>query len=264
MYHEGNLANIRVLVTRPSHQAENLARLIEAESGEAIRFPTVEILEPLDSARLAALIDRLEQFDIAIFISPNAVNRAMSMITARRGKLPDMLALACVGRGSARELKRFGVKTPLVPNGRYDSEALLALPVLHNVEHKKVVIFRGKGGRELLDNTLRERGAHVEYAECYRRTKPTTDMTRLLRQRLRGTIDIVSVTSVEGVRHLLDMVGKAGKQWLLKTPVVVISERMVAVCRELGFDAGIYVADDASDESIVSAIKAWRASQNSL
>jgi len=257
------LAGVRVLVTRPREQAENLARLIEARGGEAIRFPVIEIAEPQDPRALFAVIDRLKDFALAIFISPNAVNRAMNLILARGG-LPLGLRVACVGRGSAHELKRFGVDKVIVPPDRFDSEALLALPELQQVAGKRIVIFRGNGGRELLGDTLRARGAEIEYAECYRRLRPDTDTTPLLRRWARGEIDIVSVTSVDGLRNLFDMVGKTGQPWLVRTPVVVVSERMAQVCRELGFATEPRVSATAGDEAILEAIQAWRDGQNTL
>ncbi|MGE5240500.1 MAG: uroporphyrinogen-III synthase [Bacteroidota bacterium] len=258
------LEGVRVLVTRPRDQAENLARLIEAEGGEAIRFPVIEIAEPQDTRALLAIVDRLDQFGMAIFISPNAVNRAMNLILARRGGLPPGLRVACVGRGSARELKHFGIEKPVVPAGRFDSEALLELPALREVAGDRIVIFRGDGGRELLGDTLAARGAAVEYAECYRRTRPTADTTPLLRRWARGEVDIVTVTSVDGLHNLYDMLGKAGQSWLIRTPIVVVSDRMAAVCRELGFKAEPLIAAQAADAALVEAVKAWRAAQKTL
>lgn len=258
-----SLAGVRVLVTRPREQAENLARLIEARGGEAIRFPVIEIAEPRDTRALLAVIDRLMDFSLAIFISPNAVNRAMGLIRARGGLPPD-LRIACVGRGSTRELKRFGINNAIVPPERFDSEALLALPELQRVAGKRIVIFRGEGGRELLGDTLRARGAEVEYAECYRRLRPDTDATPLRQRWERGEIDIVSVTSVDGLRNLFDMIGETGRPRLLRAPVVVVSERMAQVCRELGFQTGARVAATAGDEAILEAIQAWRDGQNTL
>lgn len=257
------LTGVRVLVTRPAHQADGLAQLIEAAGGEAIRFPVVEILEPEDSSALLRTIDRLDEFDMAIFISPNAVNKALNLILARR-RLPPHLALACVGRGSAKELRHFGFENVIVPGGRFDSEALLALPALTEVRGKKIVIFRGDGGREVLGNTLTARGAQVEYAECYRRAKPTADSTLLMRRWARGDIDAVVVTSVAGLRNLFDIVGKLGQQWLIKTPTVVVSERMAEVCRELGYKQAPLIADEASDEGILRALEAWRRAQKTL
>lgn len=257
------LAGVRVLVTRPQTQVENLVRLIEARGGEAIRFPVIEIAEPQDTQALLAVIGRLKDFALAIFISPNAVNRAMNLILARGG-LPPALQVACVGRGSARELKHFGIENAIVPPGRFDSEALLELPELREVKGKRVVIFRGEGGRELLGDTLKARGAEIEYAECYRRVRPTADMTPLLRRWARGEIDIVSVTSVDGLHNLFDMVGKAGQHWMIRTPTVVVSGRMAEVCRELGFKSEPRVAATASDDAILEAIQAWRDGKNTL
>ena len=258
-----SLKGVRVLVTRPRDQAENLAHLIESCGGEAIRFPVIEIAEPQDTQALLAVIDRLKDFALAIFISPNAVNRAMNLILARGG-LPPALRVACVGRGSARELKHFGIENIIVPPGRFDSEALLEIPELQQVAGIRIVIFRGDGGRELLGDTLKARGAEIEYAECYRRVRPNTDMTPLLRRWARGEIDIVSVTSVDGLHNLFDMVGKAGQHWLIRTPIIVVSERMVEVCRELGFKSEPRVTATTSYEAILDAIQAWRGGQNTL
>lgn len=261
---ERPLDGVGVLVTRARDQAEPLCRLIEAAGGTAIRFPALEIAPPKDVEALNRLIDRLDDFHMAIFISPNAVNKAMNLVRARRGGLPAHLVVACVGRGSARELRHFGIGNTIAPKGRFDSESLLELAELQAVQGKHIVIFRGDGGRELLANVLAERGARVEYAECYRRMKPAADVGPLLKAWARGEIDIVTVTSVEALRNLYDMVGKLGQQWLIKTPIVVVSERLNETCHELGFKHPAIVAAQASDEAILDAVRTWRAAQKSL
>src|SRR3990167_5142020 len=154
------LKGVGVVVTRPAHQAERLAELIERAGGRAIRFPTLEIFDAQDMTPLSGAIDRLEQFDLAIFISPNAVNRVMNQVRAKR-VWPSDLRCAAVGKGSAKALERFGCDAVIVPQGRFDSEALLALPELQDMAGKRVVIFRGEGGRELLGDELVRRGADL-------------------------------------------------------------------------------------------------------
>jgi uroporphyrinogen-III synthase len=258
------LQGVRVLVTRPRDQAEKLAQLIESEGGEAIRFPAIEIAEPADTQALLAVIDRLDKFDLAIFISPNAVIRAMKLVIAHHGAWPRNVRIASVGRGSARELKRFDTGNVIVPADRFDSEALLALPELQMVSGLRIVIFRGEGGRELLGDTLKSRGANIEYAECYQRMRPRADVTPLLHRWARGEIDIVSLTSVDGLRNLFDMLGPAGQPWLARTPVIVVGTRMAEVCRELGFKTDPLVASQASDEAILEVIRTWREKQKTL
>jgi uroporphyrinogen-III synthase len=258
------LTGVRVLVTRPQHQAGRLTELIERDGGEAIVFPVIEIADPADTAVLARVIDRIDDFDFAIFISANAATRAMNLLRARRPELPPRLRLAAVGRTSAHELERFHAGPVLVPRGRFDSEALLDLPELRDVQGKRIVIFRGEGGRELLADTLTARGACVEYAECYRRVRPDTDVGPLLARWARGEIDVAVVTSVEGLRNLYDMLGKPGSRWLVKTPLVVVSERVADAARELGFTHASMVAPAAGDDAVLETLRAWRARQNPL
>lgn len=255
------LAGVGVLVTRPAHQAEALCRLIEAAGGRPIQFPALEILDVDDTGPLLALIDRLDAFDIAIFISPNAVNKALNLIRGRR-PLPPTLRLAAVGKGSAKALTANGLKPDIYPASRFDSEALLELPAMQDVSGKKIAIFRGDGGRELIAETLRNRGAEVEYAECYRRAAPKGDIGSLLKRWARGEVNIVTVTSTETLRNLFDMVGQLGRQWLQKAPVVVVSVRAAELARELGCKVEPIVASQASDEAILQAIESWRAAKS--
>jgi len=254
------LEGVSIVVTRPAHQAEGLCRRLAREGAEVIRFPVMEIAEPQDKTHLIALIDSLADFDLAIFISPNAVNRAIPLIDSRVEFPPDLL-VAAVGQGSARALEKIGRPADIFPDQSFNSEALLALPELCEVEHKKIVIFRGEGGRELLANTLKERGAEVVYAECYRRIIPQFEISLLLNHWERDEIHIILVTSNEGLQNLYEMVAGPGRNNLLHTRLVVISQRMYALATKLGFTQAPIVAETASDEALVDAAMTWRSDQ---
>jgi uroporphyrinogen-III synthase len=260
---DAGLRGLHVLVTRPAHQAQGLMDIIRDAGGVPRAFPVLEITDPADTGRLLRIVQRLEEFDLAIFISPNAVHRGMQFIRAHRA-LPSHLRLACVGPGSARELQRLGYDNILVPRDHYDSEALLALPPLQAVAGQRIVIFRGEGGRELLGATLTARGAQVEYAECYRRRLPNADPAPLLRAWRAGEVGMVIITSGEGLANLHQMLGEAGRPLLLRTPIVVVAERTAQACRALGVHADILVAPAADDAAILQVMQAWRSRQNSL
>jgi len=257
------LAGVGVLITRPAHQAAHLAQLIEQAGGVAIRFPTIEIAPPVDLDPLLAIFGRLAEYDLAIFISPNAVEQTFSWLRAAKREWPSNLPVACVGRTTAAAVEKQGLHAT-VPSERYDSEALLGLSLLQNVAHKQAVIFRGDGGRELLGDTLRQRGAAVTYAQCYRRIRPHADAETLIDTWRRGEIQVVSVTSTEGLRNLHALLGETGRGWLYATPVVVLSEAQAATCRELGGEAAIMIATAATDEAILEAVKTWRRERLSL
>lgn len=246
-----------VLVTRPAHQADTLCRLIEEAGGRAIRFPVLAIAPPHDMTVPLATVARLAQYELAIFVSPNAVEYGLDLIEAQGG-LPAGLRLAVVGEGSARALRaRLGRGPDLQPTERYDSEGLLALPELQQVAGWRVVIFRGDGGRELLGQTLRERGAAVEYAEVYRRERPSADAQALAAQLAAGAVDIVTVTSSEGLRNLLELAGVTNAAQLKLLPLVVVSERTAGLAKDLGFVQPAVIAALASDAGLVEAVACW-------
>jgi uroporphyrinogen-III synthase len=186
-----------ILVTRPREQAAGLARLIEEAGGRAHLFPAIEIVDLPPPAAL----ERLPEFDLAIFVSPTAVSKIMGQLEA----WPRALRAAAVGAGTRRELERHGVTNVIAPESGADSEALLALPELERLAGKRIVILRGEGGRALLGDTLARRGAQVEYAECYRRPRPKT----YLQTWKRDEIDAITVSSAQGLANLFEMLDPA-------------------------------------------------------
>ena len=250
----GALRGRRIVVTRPASQNEGLAELIRAAGGEPVVFPVIAILEPEDVRPLAAAADRLDSYDFAVFISPNAVDKAMAVIRARREWPPGVQA-ATVGPGSEQALRRHGVARVIAPMDRFDSEALLERPELANVAGLRIVIFRGDGGRELLGDTLRERGATVEYVECYRRARPDADAGPLVRAWNRGEIDAVTISSSEGLRNLFDLLGEAGQRCLRRTPLFAPHARIAANARALGCERVVETAP--GDAGIAAALAAF-------
>lgn len=258
------LAGVTVLVTRPAHQADNLCRLIEASGGQVLRFPVLAIAETSDPDALDSLLRRLDQFKIAVFISANAVDFALNRLQVLRTPWPKSLRTVAVGKASAKALNRFGLSVDLTPSTTFNTEGLLEEPELQSVAGKKIVIFRGEGGRELLAQTLAERGAEIEYAQCYRRLSAAPDQTRrdaLLSRWARGEVDVVTVTSNETLRNLFEMLGGLGQKWLQQTPLIGISERIRVVAKELGFSQIPRVAALADDNAMVAELIQWRLEQ---
>jgi uroporphyrinogen-III synthase len=229
----GPLAGRGILITRPAHQAGPLAALIHAAGGRPVIFPALEILDAADPQPLLDAIARLESYDLAIFISPNAVARVMERMAGRR-TWPAGLRVAAIGKGGVRELERHGIRDVIAPQRSFDSERLLEMPQLQAVGGQRVLILRGDGGRELLGDTLAARGAQVDYVACYRRALPQTDPAPLLQAWSQNGIHATVVTSSEGLHNLFVMLGKPGELLLQHTPLLVPHPRIAAVARDLG------------------------------
>ncbi|MBI1283186.1 MAG: uroporphyrinogen-III synthase [Thiobacillus sp.] len=246
------LSGRTVLVTRPLRQAAALTQAIRSAGGMAYEFPALDI-EPVPADELDASLARLAAADIVIFISPNAAELGMTAIRAR-GRLPATARVFAVGPGTARALQAHALAGVITSQGQ-DSEALLALPQLQDVAGRQVVIVRGVGGRDLLADTLRARGADVHYLECYRRMRPHADPLPLLARWQAGGIDAVTVTSAEALHNLAAMLGESGKSLLASTPFFAPHEKIAEAARRLGIAR--VVATPGGDAGLVAGLINW-------
>lgn len=248
-----DLAEAGVLVTRARHQAGALCRMIAERGGRPLRFPVVDICDPLDPAAVQTILLEIDQYDMAIFVSPNAVLWGLKLMPD--GLLPPALELGAIGKQTARTLAEAGYPVDIVPEHQFDSEALLETQELKQVAGKRILIVRGSGGRELLADELQARGAEVVYVEVYRRSCPKVDAQRLI-YRWTDDVDVVTVTSIHLLENLNALLGSEGKNLLNQTPIVVISDRMRQRARELGCQQ-VILARGADEEQLMEALCVW-------
>lgn len=244
-----------IVVTRPRAQAARLAGWIAEQGGQAVIFPLIEIAPADDPRPLQSVIPRLDDYALAIFISPNAVDFSLPAILAG-GMWPGSLQAVAIGQGGVSALASYGIENTVAPVDRFDSEALLELPELQRecVGGKRVVIFRGNGGRELLADSLRERGAQVDCVACYQRLAPDdgAPLEALWRS---GQLDALTVSSSEGLRNLFDLLDDPSRARLRTTPVFVPHRRIAELAHELGLQR--VVLTEAADAGIIDALNVY-------
>jgi len=240
------LHDVKVLVTRPQQRATGLCQMIEQAGGLALQFAAIEITEPTDCQSREYAKEHISEFALAIFISPTAVEKTFEFLSA----LPADIRISAIGSHTANALETMGLNIDIIPDG-HDSESLLEHPDLQaaQVSGDKIVIFRGEGGRELLGDTLRSRGAEVTYADMYQRSPPPS--ARQLDQYLAQT-DIITVSSNQGLQNLYDLA--TDKNSLTRHSLVVPGERSFMLANALGF-SNIFVAQNATDEACMNALE---------
>lgn len=243
-----DLAGLSILVTRPAEQAETLCELIQNLRGRPIRFPALEIKGPENKKEAQQQLALIAKTDLVIFISRNAVQYAFPLLP---DNIPLDLQISAVGTATANALEEYGLDPTVVPD-KMDSEGLLTSPQLQNVKDKNILIIRGNGGRELLAETLKERGANVEYAEVYRRQLPQRNAKNLVNG-WSQMVDTVVATSNAILDNLLTLLGEDGGELLKQTPLVVVSQRMAEHADALGCEI-IYISDSATDADVLKTL----------
>lgn len=252
-----SLSGRKIVVTRPPGQAEGLCRLIEDAGGLAIRLPVLEITATENNAAAIPLLSSIANFHIVIFISRNAAVYAERLSPGLMSRLEEVEVYA-VGAGTGQQiLDMTAGKANVTSTGTGGgSEALLELDGLQpdHLQGRKVLIIRGEGGRELLAQTLTQRGAEVVYAEVYRRARPAADPQLIKKIWQAERPDAIVITSGEGLQNLIDMTDPADQNILLHTPLVVLSTRLQTLAQTLGFTSAPEVAPEASDTGMLRAL----------
>lgn len=244
----GPLHGAGIVITRPARQAALLAQQIAAVGGTPLIFPTIVVVPPDDRRALDDAQQRLAQFDYAIFVSANAAEFGVGNPAA----WPSTLPAFAPGPATAAALAAAGVADVRQPRSTMDSEGLLELPELAGPAGRRVVIFRGGGGRELLGDTLTARGAQVTYVDCYRRVRPPAGAEGLVAAWRERRIDAITLTSSEGLDNLWDMLDAYGRSELAATPAFVSHPRIADRAHALGLSRVIVAAP--TDAGLIASL----------
>ncbi len=254
------LAGKTIVVTRPQGQSSAISKRLGELGAEVIKFPLIAI-ESISNQNLNQAI--LNNYNYLIFTSRNSVEMPIRALmdgqsSGSKINFPDTTKIAAVGKQTAEALAAHGVSAAIVPTESFNSEALLAHKALQLVAGKRIAIIRGEGGRDLLRDTLIERGAEVDYIDVYRRVCPVDNLLPLVKCQEQAGIDIIMFTSVEGLNNYYSL--GASQTSLQHTTLLVGSRRINAAINEVSHRGQVLVADDPSDDKMVNCVLSWAAS----
>jgi len=247
-----DLAQMNIVVTRPEPQGLVLCDLIKDHGGQAFFFPTIAFTAAPDQIAFKLAITKLHEQDWVIFISPQAVYASIKEINKIYSTWPEQVKIAAIGKGTALAVNNAGLPVALQPEENWHSEGFLQQEVMQIVKDQRIAIIRGVGGRELIDKTLYERGAKVTSILAYERVLPSFDSV-IMQQIVATDIHAIVTTSFEGVTNLKKLFGEIHWEFLKKTPLLVMSERIKLLAEDLGFQT-IWVTPQASNEAIVATL----------
>ena len=250
------LNGLGVLVTRPRRQSAELVAEIERRGGRAILFPSIDIVAR-DRQRIAADLDKLSTADISVFISSNAVEHGVDYAEGE---------IAAIGPATATAIERAGKIVSIQSATGFDSEHLLAEPAFGDLDGRTVRIIRGDAGRELLAETLRQRGANVEYLTTYERRLPhypqnvLDDLEKSWRN---GDVNAVIVMSVQSLVNLYSLLPEWCAKQLPGTPLVTPAARVLKEALKRAPGCTVILANGPQASAIADCLAAVRPTRHS-
>jgi uroporphyrinogen III methyltransferase/synthase len=243
----------RVLLCRPRHQMEEVARRLEVLGAVPVLLPTMEIGPPRDWGPVDAALDRLAECDWLVFTSVNGVRSFLGRLLERGKDMRALgpLRLAAIGPSTADALGEFHLRADVVPQA-YRSEDLAAV-LAPLVAGKRVLLARADRGRPVLRELL---GGIAETREVavYSQTDAVAADPQALELLANGQVNYVLVTSSNIVRALARLLDEQGLKRLQsgEAAIVSISPVTSAAVRELGWP----VAAEAEEYTLAGVEKA--------
>jgi uroporphyrinogen-III synthase/uroporphyrinogen III methyltransferase/synthase len=204
------LAGLRILVTRAAHQAGKLSAGLRALGAEPVEVTLLEFQPPRSFEPLDRALRSLAGYDWLLFTSANTV-RAVAGRARELGipltSIPGRIA--AVGAATAEALAKEGLNVSLVPE-RYVAEGLVeSLSAMGRLTEQRILLARAEIARDVIPDSLRAAGAHVDVVDAYRNTLPA-NAAELLHAALAQPVAAALFTSSSTVEHLAEAARQAG------------------------------------------------------
>lgn len=236
------LTGTRILVGRARHQAGSLSASLRSLGASVIEIPFIEIRKPQSFAPLDNALKNLNSYDWLILTSANGVEalwERLRKLRIPRTKLKH-LQIAAIGPATKRAIVKHGLKVKMMPE-EYVAESVVK--GLHDkVSGKRVLLVRAKVARDVIPDSLRAAGAHVDVIEAYETVVPERSKVRLraLFKNKQRRPHVVTFTSSSTVRNFAELLGaRAGTAALKGVQFASIGPVTSATLRELELPVSI-------------------------
>lgn len=244
-----------VLVTRPEAQGVELCQQLEQLGITALHHPLITIEAGAD---LPHLLPDLHHCDTVIAVSQHAVAFSDQYLRQQQSNWATSTRYLAVGQKTAHLLSKVTGQSVNYPQVS-DSEHLLELAELQSVAGQKIMILRGNGGRELIHQTLSERGALVTYKEVYQRTDLPFDANHAYQQWQQAQVDTLIITSSHQLAFFMSqldssVINSSISSWACQLKLLVPSERIANDAKTMGF-VHIVVTRSAANPDLVAALQ---------
>ncbi|CAD5375820.1 Uroporphyrinogen-III synthase [Pseudomonas sp. OF001] len=229
------MSDWRLLLTRPAEDCAALAQTLAGHGVFGHCLPLLEIEALPETPEQRAVFLDLDRYCAVLAVSKPAARLGLALLDRYWPQPPMRQRWFAVGAATGALLDAYGLDA-CWPEAGDDSEALLALPALHEalaVPDPRLLILRGEGGRDWLGERLREQGVAVDYLCLYRRRLPAHPAGALAGAVREHALNGLVVSSGEGLANLQVL---AGADWpaLARLPLFVPSPRVATLARAAG------------------------------
>jgi uroporphyrinogen III methyltransferase/synthase len=231
----------KILVTRARAQASGLLERIRDEGGEAIEFPSIEIVKESNLSALHSAFDVMYKYSWIIFTSVNAVNIFFEELRQRKKDIRQLngIKICAIGPATYAELVNRGLLVEFVPE-EYRAEGIIDHLKTRIEPEDQILLPRAEGAREILPESLRDLGAIVDEVIIYRAVASAHINLSLLEEIRKGQVDYITFTSSSTVSNFVKIIGSEYiDDFNSRVKVACIGPITAQTARENGFTVDI-------------------------
>lgn len=237
---------MNVLVTRPGERGSQLVELLRERGVFAMHQPLFNVEKGRELSQLPFVLSRLNSGDYVFPVSRYAVDFANNALKETGFSWRSDLCYFAVGQGTANYFCAQIEQPVRYPIQSENSEGVLLLPEMRELQGKQIVILRADIGRELLVEQTVLRGAELHIIECYRRVL-TENLSEQLSLVKRASIDTIIVTSGEILSILVEQVSENEQHWLKSCRLIVVGQRIAQKAIQLGWEKERILVSERAD-----------------
>lgn len=247
----------RVLVTRPEHQQDDLARELLRAGAEPVLAPAIAIGPPDDAAAAERATHEPSAYVWVVFTSANGVRVFFDYLDARRddARIFGNAKIAAIGLKTSQALLGRNVYADAVPH-RYIAEDLADLLIASSREGDAMLLYRAQETRDVLRERLEAAKRKVTDVAAYK-TLFTADAQFAQKVARSDILTFTSASTVKGFVHNLG--GEAAvRQASAGKTVACIGPITADAVRQAGLRVDV-TAEEHTVEGLVRALRAQTA-----
>ena len=239
---------IALISSRPQGTNVQLSDDLKNSEIKLLSFPLTEI-HPLNNYQIFdGVIKNIKTYQHIIFISTNAVHFFLERVKKLSLQIPKNLKFSSIGPTTKLLLQKKLSVDVHSPIKTFDSEHLLKEKIYNNVEGQKILIIRGEGGRETLKNALEEKGAIVNYGECYVRKYVDIDLNQLKNDLVNYHHQFILFSSTNSAKHFIDQLHNIETGWLQNIKIIVNHKKIEGLLSKIF--KNIFVCNNIDTQNI--------------
>ncbi len=241
------LKDYNILNTRPKTQATELTHALQQHGANVVELPALVINLTPNPKDLQDICANINTFDKIIFVSANAANAVAQYWQPFNGEV------FCIGPATNKLVQTFH-QPAIVPND-YSISGLLKLPQMLKLTDQSIIIICGSNHNNELKQELISRGANVNLTISYQVSNHSNISPAQLDSIIKTMINIIICTSTIGLQQIYTLFSTTHLDWLITTPIVVISEKMLNQAINLGWQRDkILRSNNPTTQSILDTL----------